>query len=306
MRCCAVWWSRWTRRSRRPRRWLGPRMKTPVVMTILVTKAMTTTCPWACGKGAHTWHVFSVARSSAGLRQMTSSRSTTKISPRSRAISLKPARSFRAESRARARTTSASCSSRFAAHAFLPCCPTQISTKSANAHGHHIVAEGREPRSDRRSRQGQIRVCAQFPRSHRTRHDGDGGEHCQVRSAAARARSQGGRRIGRRASARPEVRELQADRKSTRLNSSHANISYAVFCLKKKKRGRHQYQRSPRAGRSRSAAGAPQRRRLHPPPRADVHRPHRVTPRLTLCLFFFKGPAAPGVFPFSPPRPFPS
>src|SRR3712207_8008994 len=32
------------------------------------------------------------------------------------------------------------------------------------------------------------------------------------------------------------VRELGADRKSTRLNSSHANISYAVFCLKKKKK----------------------------------------------------------------------
>src|SRR3712207_7719713 len=30
-----------------------------------------------------------------------------------------------------------------------------------------------------------------------------------------------------------DVRHL--DRKSTRLNSSHANISYAVFCLKKKK-----------------------------------------------------------------------
>src|SRR5947209_14410822 len=29
---------------------------------------------------------------------------------------------------------------------------------------------------------------------------------------------------------------VQVDRKSTRLNSSHANISYAVFCLKKKKR----------------------------------------------------------------------
>src|SRR3712207_7300224 len=28
---------------------------------------------------------------------------------------------------------------------------------------------------------------------------------------------------------------LARDRKSTRLNSSHANISYAVFCLKKKK-----------------------------------------------------------------------
>src|SRR3712207_8668114 len=30
--------------------------------------------------------------------------------------------------------------------------------------------------------------------------------------------------------------ESDADRKSTRLNSSHANISYAVFCLKKKKK----------------------------------------------------------------------
>src|SRR3712207_8008469 len=29
---------------------------------------------------------------------------------------------------------------------------------------------------------------------------------------------------------------LKEDRKSTRLNSSHANISYAVFCLKKKKK----------------------------------------------------------------------
>src|SRR3712207_7478346 len=29
--------------------------------------------------------------------------------------------------------------------------------------------------------------------------------------------------------------EQDGDRKSTRLNSSHANISYAVFCLKKKK-----------------------------------------------------------------------
>src|SRR5258707_7769137 len=30
----------------------------------------------------------------------------------------------------------------------------------------------------------------------------------------------------------------KTDRKSTRLNSSHANISYAVFCLKKKKKRR--------------------------------------------------------------------
>src|SRR3712207_7593728 len=47
------------------------------------------------------------------------------------------------------------------------------------------------------------------------------------------------RRGGQR---RPEERQRgdgvaggERDRKSTRLNSSHANISYAVFCLKKKK-----------------------------------------------------------------------
>src|SRR3712207_9589657 len=34
---------------------------------------------------------------------------------------------------------------------------------------------------------------------------------------------------------------VTSDRKSTRLNSSHANISYAVFCLKKKKKNELQY-----------------------------------------------------------------
>src|SRR2546430_3897173 len=34
----------------------------------------------------------------------------------------------------------------------------------------------------------------------------------------------------------PANRALQSDRKSTRLNSSHSQISYAVFCLKKKKK----------------------------------------------------------------------
>src|SRR5258707_2895562 len=63
---------------------------------------------------------------------------------------------------------------------------------------------------------------------------------------------QGGRALARRAAwyldnepdERPELapsafvfmaEEAIRDRKSTRLNSSHANISYAVFCLKKKK-----------------------------------------------------------------------
>src|SRR3712207_6975557 len=35
--------------------------------------------------------------------------------------------------------------------------------------------------------------------------------------------------------ARAVIHGPRLDRKSTRLNSSHANISYAVFCLKKKK-----------------------------------------------------------------------
>src|SRR3712207_7190168 len=35
----------------------------------------------------------------------------------------------------------------------------------------------------------------------------------------------------------PGAPDVARDRKSTRLNSSHANISYAVFCLKKKKKG---------------------------------------------------------------------
>src|SRR3712207_7444282 len=48
----------------------------------------------------------------------------------------------------------------------------------------------------------------------------------------------GGARAGGRPSLRASTswgRGGKTDRKSTRLNSSHANISYAVFCLKKKK-----------------------------------------------------------------------
>src|SRR3712207_7156866 len=50
-----------------------------------------------------------------------------------------------------------------------------------------------------------------------------------------------GRRSSRRlqdcpSTSRPAAQRVTADRKSTRLNSSHANISYAVFCLKKKKK----------------------------------------------------------------------
>src|SRR3989442_2205883 len=43
---------------------------------------------------------------------------------------------------------------------------------------------------------------------------------------------------GGRLRCRSRHRELRGDRKSTRLNSSHVRISYAVFCLKKKKKSR--------------------------------------------------------------------
>src|SRR3712207_7242495 len=55
------------------------------------------------------------------------------------------------------------------------------------------------------------------------------------RSASPRSTA---RRRGRTAARTPPPRpgsRTPGDRKSTRLNSSHANISYAVFCLKKKK-----------------------------------------------------------------------
>src|SRR2546429_9503667 len=50
------------------------------------------------------------------------------------------------------------------------------------------------------------------------------------RLPSCRARSRGTRRTP------PRSGRCQRDRKSTRLNSSHGYISYAVFCLKKKKK----------------------------------------------------------------------
>src|SRR4051812_22811527 len=53
-----------------------------------------------------------------------------------------------------------------------------------------------------------------------------------------------GERLSRRseeARARVRSRRIGIDRKSTRLNSSHMSISYAVFCLKKKKQKKRSY-----------------------------------------------------------------
>src|SRR3712207_8005523 len=50
-----------------------------------------------------------------------------------------------------------------------------------------------------------------------------------------RAHALGAAVVGLVVAGRERVGAEHEDRKSTRLNSSHANISYAVFCLKKKK-----------------------------------------------------------------------
>src|SRR3712207_7574173 len=89
-----------------------------------------------------------------------------------------------------------------------------------------------------------------FPYTTLFRSAGRGGDRPQRDGRADRGRA------GRRAAAalrRPPGRRVLApragglavrpcrDRKSTRLNSSHANISYAVFCLKKKKKSSTSY-----------------------------------------------------------------
>src|SRR3954465_1024910 len=95
------------------------------------------------------------------------------------------------------------------------------------------------------------------------------------------------------------------DRKSTRLNSSHTIISYAVFCLKKKPTG-------PR-GREHARGGARPRAQGRLARRATRRRRRgagegdggRRRGRLAAPLFFFKEGAPPEISPFPPPRPLP-
>src|SRR5690348_17996348 len=79
------------------------------------------------------------------------------------------------------------------------------------------------------------------------------GEDCRVaehRNQSRRGREVVSRRsaypprvcISRCGSARRTSAATRGDRKSTRLNSSHPSISYAVFCLKKKKKNKTNYQ----------------------------------------------------------------
>src|SRR2546422_5662235 len=60
------------------------------------------------------------------------------------------------------------------------------------------------------------------------------GHHVARRAGARHGHDRRG--VRDRVRAGPDDRRTRGDRKSTRLNSSHGYISYAVFCLKKKKK----------------------------------------------------------------------
>src|SRR5438270_14063627 len=64
---------------------------------------------------------------------------------------------------------------------------------------------------------------------------GGGGDRADRAARRCRCRSTGAARVLRRTAGE----RAQRDRKSTRLNSSHSQISYAVFCLKKKTTSQH-------------------------------------------------------------------
>src|SRR3712207_7953591 len=69
--------------------------------------------------------------------------------------------------------------------------------------------------------------------------DGDHEDQCHEDERLRRGVPELGVRERREDPCREDVQRRLRDRKSTRLNSSHANISYAVFCLKKKNTQTH-------------------------------------------------------------------
>src|SRR5947209_15763681 len=81
-------------------------------------------------------------------------------------------------------------------------------------------------RQDPAARIASVFTVNPYPSSERT-------PNCLISRAAESSLCQSQSSRGVSVAAKPLA---SRDRKSTRLNSSHANISYAVFCLKKKKR----------------------------------------------------------------------
>src|SRR3954449_1000022 len=99
---------------------------------------------------------------------------------------------------------------------------------------------------------------------------------------------------------------FRSDRKSTRLNSSHTLISYAVFCLKKKKPHPRPTTASREHGPRRLFGEA--RRRGRQPARRGGPRASRPRARCSRrsAFFFLKDRAPPGISPFPPPAALPT
>src|SRR5215510_1572832 len=87
---------------------------------------------------------------------------------------------------------------------------------------------------------GAARRPAQVSRCRRDRGDQGCRRARQLGRDARLARSSGCTPYDRGGLSAPRTRRHGQDRKSTRLNSSHVAISYAVFCLKKKKKTNNQ------------------------------------------------------------------
>src|SRR3989337_1578356 len=102
------------------------------------------------------------------------------------------------------------------------------------------------------------------------------------------------------------VQTCALDRKSTRLNSSHGSISYAVFCLKKKHHGLRDNLEFPAADRQ------PVLVQVHPTlPPDPIEQPQVLCPvppaeTLDVRFFFLNNPAPPDLSPLPQPNPLPS
>src|SRR5687768_5200675 len=133
------------------------------------------------------------------------------------------------------------------------CAPRSWVSRSLASHSMWLVRDAIAPRSSSMRRSSELvptRLVAQLATGgavvavsvegevRRRRHNACFGRR-HVHPANPRGRRRAPDRMWRPApydGRRDDARRLRADRKSTRLNSSHGYISYAVFCLKKKKK----------------------------------------------------------------------
>src|SRR3954463_16130147 len=98
---------------------------------------------------------------------------------------------------------------------------------------------------------------------------------------------------------------FRSDRKSTRLNSSHTIISYAVFCLKKKKiKAIERRQRESELGGGQARIARTRARRGGEARSPRHHAEGKLTARERI-LFFFNNGAPPEIYPLSLHRPLP-